>query len=231
MKFISVLMIVCVIAVGAGRSQSLQLSFPDTIVYGPAQDSTTLSCWNNDFVTNLLNQPLVVDVVRVLDDTACPGWRSAYCFQFCSLPEIDSTRVTMGPKEAVNMAVHFMVTSQPDSGIVRMKIKNVNTPSEVYYQNFYAITQASSGINQAGQDLSIQIFPQPAISSEPVTIRVGGGADAEMILLDVLGRPTGNVHHLRSGEQSIRLGLPSGLYTYRLINDLGIQSTGKVLVL
>lgn len=145
----------------AAHGQTFSVSFPDTIGYGAAVDSNTVSLWNNDYVTNLTPDPLELDVVRVQNDTATPGWTSSFCFQYCNQYWVDSVRATLFPYEAVNIAMHFHVTSVPDSGSVLMMYRNVADTSEVHYQRFYAFT-SPAGIQNNQTATTLQLSPNPA---------------------------------------------------------------------
>lgn len=203
------------------QSQSFSVSFPDTLVYGAAVDSSTLSCWNDDYVTNLTENPIELDVIRVQNDTGTPGWTSSFCFQFCSLPNVDSLRATLQPNEAVNIAVHFHVTGIPDTGTVVMMYRNVNDTSEVYYQRFTAITTPASvgpAINtNSGQ---VTCYPSPAFSQQEFSMNVEGdkfsGQEITLNVYDVFGRHVAVQTGLREGTNQITLHVPAGVYTYSL---------------
>lgn len=209
-------------------SQSFSVSFPDTIVYGAAIDSSTLSCWNNDYVTNLTENPIELDVIRVQNDTGTPGWTSSFCFQFCSLPYVDSIRATLQPNEAVNIAVHFHVTGIPDTGTVVMMYRNVNDTSEVFYQRFTAITTPASvgpAINSTGGNVTC--YPLPAIPQQEFKMNLEGekfsGQDVTLNVYDVFGRIVAVQTGLHEGMNQIVLDVPAGMYTYSL-------SCGNILV-
>lgn len=218
----------------AVQAQSFSVSFPDTIVYGAAIDSSTLSCWNNDYVTNISENPVVLDVVRVQNDTGTPGWTSSFCFQFCSLPNVDSIRATLQPNEAVNIAMHFHVTGIPDTGTVVMMYRNVNDTSEVYYQRFYAITTPASigpSVNSnAGQ---VTCYPLPAIPQQEFTMNLSGekfaGQTITLSVFDLSGRKIISQSGLHEGNNSLMLDVPAGVYTYSLSGSHGVVHTGRLV--
>lgn len=216
------------------RSQSFTVSFPDTIAWGAAVDSSTLSCWIDDYVTNITENPITMDIVRVQNDTATPGWTSSFCFQFCSLPYVDSIRTTLLPNEAVNIALHFHVTGVPDSGSVLMKYQNVNNPSEVVYQRFYAFTSPTSAgptlSDSAGQ---VTCFPSPIAGNQNFTMHLQGekfaGKSMTLEVFDIYGRKVASETGLHEGSNALNLDLPAGMYTYTIKSGEEVVHTGKLM--
>ena len=218
---------------GVVHAQSFSVSFPDTIAYGPAVDSTALSCWVNDYVTNLSGQPLVLDVVRVEDVTVIPGWSSAFCFQTCQIPEKDSIRATLSAGEAVNIAVHFEINSIPDSGTVLMKYKNANNPSEVVFQRFYGISyDATSAASPEGRANNIRCYPVPVRTGEHLYVdcRSSLPDGARLEILGLSGNKIVDVQ-LVQGINTLPADLPAGCYLYNVSAGNRVLRSGKLLVI
>ncbi len=236
MKSIRVYMLffVALLSGSAVQSQNFSVSFPDTIVYGAALDSNTISCWVNDNVTNLTENPLVMDVVRVQNDTGTPGWTSSFCFQFCSLSGVDSIRATMQPNEVVNIAIHFHVTGIPDTGTVLMKFQNVNDTSEVIYQRFYGITTpASVGALTNASAGMVSCYPLPAQPQQEFTMNLEGqkfaGQTVTLEVYDVFGRKVATEVGMHEGANKLNLDLSAGMYTYSLSVGKLVVDTGKLV--
>jgi hypothetical protein len=231
-------MIVCIILVAfqykQSMSQSFRATFPDTIKYGEAIQGSALSCWINNYVTNLTDSAIIFDVVRVQDDIATPGWTSSFCFVTCQIPEIDSIRVSIAPNDSVNIAVHFIITDIPDSGTILMKIKNALNPAEVIYQRFYGISQMASGINSSGFIPSCSgIFPSPVRSGSVFSIRLSNMKttnDAVLNIYSVYGNKVSKELHLNPGINQLNCSLSSGIYFYTVSADGSPFFTGKLIV-
>jgi len=232
------LVILCIVLLALqsnqSRSQSFRATFPDTIKYGEAIQGSALSCWINNYVTNLTDSAIIFDVVRVQDDIATLGWISSFCFVTCQIPEIDSIRVSLAAHDSVNMAVHFIITDIPDSGTIVMKIKNALNPSEVIYQRFYGISQMASGINSSVfTPSSSGIFPSPVRSGSIFSIQLSNMKttnDAVLKIYSVYGNQVSNVPHLNPGINQLNCNLASGIYFYTVSAD-GLQFySGKLIV-
>ena len=215
-------------------SQSFQATFPDSIKYGEAIAGSTLSCWINNYVTNLTDSAIILDVVRVQDDIATPGWTSSFCFVTCQIPEIDSIRVSLAAHDSVNMAVHFIITDIPDSGTILMKIKNALNPTEVIYQWFYGISQMASGINSSGFTPGCSgIFPSPVRSGSVFSIQLSNiktTNDAVLKIYSIYGNQLSNVPHLNPGINQFNCNLASGIYFYTVSTDGSPFYSGKLIV-
>lgn len=235
---VSLRLAVILLVLGSGKNstaQSFTVSFPDTFAYGPAIDSSALSCWTNDLVTNISGTTLVLDVVRVEDDTATPGWTSAFCFQACQAPFIDSLRTTMAPSEVVNMAVHFIITGVPDSGTILMKIKNVNDPSEVIYQRFYGSSNHGAGIsslNAANTD--VKVYPLPIQTGQDFKMLIAenqySSNDLSLEVYTIYANRIACVNDLSSGTNTLNLSLPGGSYFFCVTYKGIMIGTGKLIV-
>jgi hypothetical protein len=232
------LVIVCIVLLAfqfkQSHAQSFQATFPDSIKYGEAIAGSALSCWINNYVTNLTDSAIILDVVRVQDDTAIPGWTSAFCFVTCQIPEIDSLRTTLSAHDSVNMAVHFIITDIPDSGTILMKIKNVLNPTEVIYQRFYGVSQIPSRINETGPSHStIGIYPSPVRAGNDFSIQLSNTktmSEAVLNIYSVYGNQVSNVHHLKPGINHLICNLSAGIYFYNITYDGTQFYSGKLIV-
>ncbi|MCC7302029.1 MAG: T9SS type A sorting domain-containing protein [Bacteroidia bacterium] len=209
-------------------SQSFSVSFPDTIAYGPAIDSSALSCWTNDLVTNLTSQVITLDVVRV-ENVAVTGWNTAFCFQICSQPTVDSIRATMGPNEVVNVAFHFMINGVPDSGTAVLKFKNVNNPSEVYYQRFYGISQSTASVGSYLLTAPVTLYPNPARQGSEIYLNIAGKEACDLIISDASGKVVERRASLAPGTNSFTTTLTAGIYFYSMVSPSRVF-TGRLVI-
>jgi hypothetical protein len=215
-------------------AQSFIVSFPDTIAYGPAMAGTALTCWTNDLVTNISGDSLVIDIIRVEDDTATPGWSSAFCFQACQAPFIDSLRATMAPSEVVNMAAHFIITDIPDSGTILMKIKNVSNPADVIYQRFYGISQSSTGISEPVDfKKDVKVYPLPMQCGKDFSMFISTDKfhfnDISLSVYNIYGSKLTCINNLNSGLNTLNFNFPSGAYFFSITSKGKIIGSGKLI--
>ena len=226
--------IVSVFCGNVSSAQSFTVSFPDTFAYGPAIDSSALSCWTNDFVTNISGTSLVLDIVRVENDTATPGWTSAFCFQSCQAPFIDSLRTMMAPSEVVNVAIHFIITGIPDSGTILMKIKNVNNPSEVVYQRFYGSSLHGSGIFPVSNSKAdVTVYPLPLLTGKDFSMFISANqfslTDLSLAVYTIYGSKLASVNGLSKGTNTLNFNFPAGVYFFTIESKGSVISTGKLI--
>ena len=217
-------------------SQSLSVDFPDTLVYGPAVAGSSLPCWSGDWVTNRTASSVDVDVVRLMDDVATPGWTSAFCFKACQQPTTDSIRCTLFPYDSVNMAVHLIITSLPDSGTVMMKIKNVSNPSETYVQRFHGVSQLDFGVHdQNANAVRVNIFPSPAIAGTEFNMNIANvktrSGDLSLELCNIYGNIVTTFQGLKEGGNRLFADVAAGIYSYRLMSGNSTIHSGKLAVI
>ncbi len=225
---------ICLFLIQGERSscQSLSLTFPDTLVYGEPVAGSNLSCWVGNWVKNISGAPLTVDVIRVMDDTSTPGWTSSFCFYFCQMPTIDSFRYTMPKNDSVNMAVHLIITANPDSGTVIMKIKNASDPSEFYIQRFHGVSEFGAGVNESGKSTQVSIYPSPVISGNALSMNLANikSTDILFVLYDVYGSVIKTIGDLKEGNNNLSLNLAAGIYSYSLLSGNTRVNSGKFSV-
>lgn len=216
-------------------SQSFTVAFPDTVAYGDPVAGAALSCWVGDYVTNHSGASIVIDIVRVQDDNATPGWTSAFCFNACQMPSIDSMRSTLADNDSVNMAVHLIVTATPDSGTVIMKLKNVSNPSNVIYQRFHGVSRLASGVNEGSNaKASVNIYPSPIMAGNNFSMNIANpknkGNEIVLEVYNMFGSIVYKENDLKEGKNTLRLDLPTGIYSYSLGNGSAKFTFGKLVV-
>jgi hypothetical protein len=231
---LSAIVFFCTILSIGLRAQSLSVSFPDTVRWGAAIDSSAISFWTNDIVTNTTANSVTVDVVRVQDATGTPGWYSEFCFQYCSQSWVDSIRTTMLPYEVVNIAVHIIVSSTPDTGSVLMKYVNVNDSTEVYYQRFYASTSPVSIAENYSQSNGVACYPQPANSGDVITFNLSdsqfSGQSCMLTISNAYGQKIKSIDNVGAGANPVLLDLPPGIYTWTLTTADDVVDSGKLIL-
>ena len=216
-------------------SQSFTVAFPDTVAYGEAVTGAALSCWVNNYVTNHSGASIDIDIVRVQDDCATPGWTSAFCFKACQSPDIDSLRSVLSNNDSVNMAVHLIVTNIPDSGTVLMKLKNVSNPSNIIYQRFYGVSRLASAVSQeAEKKTSVKIYPSPVLPGRDFSMYIANvqntSNEITLVVYNIYGSRMRNANNLRDGINTLSFDLPAGIYSYTLTQGAIKFYSGKLIV-
>lgn len=211
-------------------SQLITVTFPDTVVYGPPVAGGDIECNEGDTIYNNTASTIDIDVVR-LEDVAAAGWTSAFCLDLCYAPFVDSVRYNLPPGLHQSLIIHFYTTATADSASVYYRIKNVNVPTNTFYQRFYGITQDGFGIKEYGYTARVSVFPSPVIAGNDFCMRVSdvknAGASITMVVYDLAGNA---VYHtgVKQGINFMSIDLPSGLYSYSLISDNERIYSGKI---
>jgi hypothetical protein len=216
-------------------AQSFTAVFPDTLVYGPTVDGSSLACWDGNWVKNISGAPLTLDILRVQDDTQTPGWTSAFCFYSCQAPFIDSLRYTMPTNDSVNMAVHLIITASPDSGTVIMKIKNVANPAETLVQSFHGVSQTEFGVhNGASNTADVKIYPSPVVTGTDFNMNITNikskNIRLSVIVYNIYGSLVRTINDLTEGSNTLNLNLAAGIYSYRLVSENHTAHSGKISI-
>ena len=211
-------------------SQALTRTMPDTVVVGAV--SADIECLNGDTLYNTTPNNLDIDVVRTQDVTM-GTWQTAFCLDVCYLPSKDSGRMTMNPMEHQGLVVHFYTDATPTSDYCIFKFKNVNTPSNMYYQKFYATSQLAFGIHEASANTAnVNIYPSPVVSGNVFTMQVSNaktGKEISIIVYDIYGNAV-NKTTVYNGINFMSLDLPAGIYSYSLISGGEKINSGKIAV-
>jgi hypothetical protein len=203
---------------------------PDTNTIGST--NSDLECLIGDTLYNNTSNALTVDVVRVTD-VATGTWYTAFCLDVCYLPTKDSVRFTLQPNEHQGMIVHFYTDSTAACGDVYFKFKNVNTPSNVFYQWFHACSQLGFGINENNTPKAdVVIYPMPLKSGEAFTMGISKVQTRKSLLLEVYNIFGSKVYQTNviGGTNPMKLNLPSGVYSYSLISDNSKLNAGKIVI-
>ena len=212
-------------------SQSLTRTMPDTVVVGPVSDD--LECLNGDTLYNTTPNNLDIDVVRVQDVTA-GTWLTAFCLDVCYPPSKDSSRFTMQPNQHQGLVIHFYTDATPTSDYCVFKFKNVNSPSNTYYQKFYATSQLAFGIHEANANTAnVNIYPSPVIAGDVFSMNISNvknvGKEISIIVYDIYGNAV-NKTTVYQGTNFMNLDLPAGIYSYSLISGNDKINSGKIAV-
>ena len=217
-------------------SQSFTFSNPDTAICGAT--GSDLECLGDSIINNTSNS-LAVDVVRVQDDVGTPGWTSAFCLAVCYLPSKDSMRLVLTPHQHQNLLVHFYTSATADCGTVLFKIKDVNTPTNVAYQRYYASTQSdcaclNAGVNElSANSAKVKVYPSPLIAGNDFNMNISnvqGSKEISLLVYSVYGSVVNKFNNLKEGNNTLNLNLPAGVYSYSLISNNVPIGSGKLAV-
>jgi len=164
-----------------------------------------------------------------------PNWESAFCMDVCYLKTTDSVNYTFSPMDTVNFTFHFytILETNPDSATAVMKWKNVNTPSNTFYQKFYGITQLTFGVNDlSASSASVNIYPMPIVSGDVFTMSVSNvksSKNISLVVYNMFGSVVSTTNVI-AGINFMNLDLPAGVYAYSLISDNAKLNSGKLVV-
>ncbi|TAL59589.1 MAG: T9SS type A sorting domain-containing protein, partial [Bacteroidetes bacterium] len=202
----------------------------DTIEYGAIGTELICSAAIINSTPNAINMRVTREQNVMAD---APNWESAFCMDVCYLRTTDSVNYTFDPMDTVNFTFHFYTEfeTSPDSTTAIMKWKNVNTLSNIFYQRFYGITQATFGVNDVSvHSASVSIYPMPVVSGDVFSMSVSNVKPSKNITLVVYNMFGGavNTSNVIEGINFMNLDLSSGVYSYSLVSEGTMIHSGKI---
>ena len=214
-------------------SQSaFQFLINDTIVYCAPKALGDTSCEGN-YIVNKTSNSLTIDVVRVTNVGGT--WTSAFCLDICYADFIDSVRYTIPANDTVDFIPHFYFDITPDSQNVFMKIKSVSNPSDVSFQRFYCVTQLGFGIHEYTNLADVSIYPSPVVAGTSMNMNItnvkSNSKQMTLVVYNIYGDLVSEISNLKEGNNSIRLDLAAGMYSYSLITADQTVRNGKISVI
>ncbi len=237
MKKIYSLAVVCSLICMGGRSFSQSFTFAntDTTVCG-AYNNIDLECYNGDYIKNNTSNPITVDVVRVLNDTATAGWTSAFCLNGnCYAPFKDSVRTTIPGDSTVGIIIHFYPdTVTPGCGIVRYSVRDANNPATVAYQTYHACNTCT-GVNELSlYSADVNMYPSPVTAgsnfSMNITNVISKSRNISLVVFSIYGSVVRTLD-VKEGNNTLNLDLSPGIYSYSLISDNDRLHSGRIPVI
>ena len=214
-------------------SQTFSFINHDTLRYG--SPSTTIAFSIGNSIINNTASPLALEVVRVQNDNGTPGWASSFCLtSTCYNPTVDSVPFTLQANSSAGINIDFYPSSTPDSGTVLMKVKDVNNPSNVAYQRYHAYT-LTSGVNEiADNNVEVKIYPSPVLSGKSFSLNIASvnnhSNNFSLDVYDILGNAVSKFSALNTGDNSIAMSIPQGIYFFKLFSENQQVSSGKIIV-
>lgn len=213
-------------------SQTFSFTNHDTLKYG--SPGTTLALYSGNSIKNKTAAPLDLEIVRVQNVGSLSGWASAFCVSnACYNPTVDTVSITIPANGSVGISINFYCSATPDTGSLLMKIKDVNNPTMVAYQRYHGSTM-TTGINEFASQADVNIYPSPVQPRSPFSLNISGvtnrSANLSLEVYDVLGNAAAKISALSTGNNSIALNVPQGIYFFKLVSENQQLSSGKIMV-
>ena len=103
----------------------------------------------------------------------------------------------------------------------------------VDYRRYHGSTM-TTGINEFAGQADVSIYPSPVQSGTPFSLNISGvtnrSANLSLEVYDVLGNAAAKFSALRTGNNSIALNVPKGIYFFKLVSENQQLSSGKIIV-
>lgn len=217
---------------GKSFSQTFTYTLDDTIGYAAPGAMISLE---NSIINSTLNI-ITIDAVRTVDVMPdCPTWTTMFCLDVCYPPFVDSVRFDLPADSIQSFVFDFTTDATADSGTAIMKVKNVSTPSNTFYQKFYGITIDGFAVNESEvSPANVSFYPMPVASNETFVMNVtnvkyGTGKNISMLVFNMYGNLVAKKKVI-AGTNFMYLDLPAGFYSYSLITEDKVINTGKIAV-
>ncbi len=187
-----------------------------TITNGTSYASGTLE--------NVGSASMKIEVKRLLNDLPT-GWSSSMCLDVCYPSAVDSTQITLGPGEKLDLILDVFTGMEPDTARIRIGMRNLEDNNNRAIMRLMVVASNPTAISE--KELSdIMVFPNPATHF----IQIFSEKKHTAELLDDKG--TVLYRSSLDGILQIRRDiLPSGVYYLRFTNDKGQTQFRKILFL
>jgi hypothetical protein len=145
------------LTVGNNGTFSYTLVPGDSIAYGSPGDVLSVhGILKNLSLTDNVEIMISKQFVNVPAD-----WTTALCADICYAPTVTSTNVIIQPGDSLNFIFYFYTGFTADSGLVRVRFKNINIPANTVFQKHYGFTSdPATGIFEVA-DKDVIVFPNP----------------------------------------------------------------------
>lgn len=178
------------------QKDTLILGSPGSILYG---------------FTDLINpspNPINVMAVKMQKNYALP-WQTAFCADVCYTPAEDTIFFAIPANDTMHFSIDFITGTVPDSGNIRIGLRNMNNSSNQFAINVYAKTNGPNAIT-AKQKKNFVLYPNP--SSSTIVLKEYG--EKEIEILSPIGK---RLHKVKLPNQTsvhkLDLSfLPKGIY-------------------
>lgn len=214
-------------------SQTFSFVNHDTLKYGTAGTTIVVSAGNS--IKNNTASALVLEIVRVQNVTGTPGWASAFgVSNTCYNPTVDTVSLTLQANSSIGLTINVYSSSTPDTGSVVMKVKDVNNPTITASQRYHVSTMSDAVNETSANKVDVKIYPSPVLAGSPFSLNISSATnhptDFSLDVYDVLGNVTAKFSALRSGNNSIAMNAPQGIYFFKLVSENQQVSSGKIIV-
>ncbi len=198
-----------------GASFSFWANAADTIKQGLVEEVIYFSADLNNPDDSLL---AYINVWR--DKTLLPaGWYSSMCMDICYAPTVSKTNVYINPSSVLPFILDVYTNELPDTGFVRIALKNNVKPMEKYLQWFVAITGLPTQLIELPASSGLTLFPQPASSA--IYLLTYGNMEQllDCRLYSMDGRFVRRWDQVKEGAAISVSSLPEGLYVLEVRVD------------
>lgn len=195
----------------------ISLQGNDTIyVSGPSTEFELVAYADLD---NLSENAVDLRWVRITNNLSS-GWTSTICdVNFCYPDVTDSADFTIAGSASGNIDGHFYLNGNTGEGTMRVRVYEVNNPS-----NSLVITYIASATGLSTSNLlkkSLKVYPVPAVDFLNIEINQPR-QDATAEIYNMIGKRV-QYFSLKDGKTRVNVGqLPKGQYILRVYNGTDV---------
>ena len=200
---------------------------------------------------NTGSENLTMYIVRT-ENNIPSDWTTSLCVAFCFSPNVDSVATTrdfggspIAPGDTAEVSLHFFTGENPDSGNVKLKIGDVDNPSQFEMYDFHVSTYLADvdESNNVSDFVLYQNYPNPFNPTTNITYVIArseatpqsAALQVQLKVYDALGREVATLVNAKQtpGKYSVQFDateLPSGIYYYTLRAGNFVQTKKMILM-
>jgi hypothetical protein len=93
----------------------------------------------------------------------------------------------------------------------------------------------TSGVNEiADNNVDVKIYPSPVLSGKSFSLNIASvnnhSNNFSLDVYDILGNAASKFSALNTGNNSIAINVPQGIYFFKLVSETQQVSSGKIIV-
>ena len=195
---------------GAGNFSIIQY---DSLVTGTAGNIL----YGYTDIINTSNNTITVSAKK-LQKNYSANWQTAFCADVCYSPTDDSITFTIPAMDTMHFSIDFITNAVPDSGDIRIGLRNVNNVSNQYAIKVKAKTFSPNALVEVSHVQAMQVFPNPATNSIRVQLKQPLSSKAKVAVMDICGREV-YIGQMDGSIYDVPIQtLPSGVYFIKVEN-------------
>lgn len=218
-----ILSTILIISYSFGFSQDFEVGNTDTTFYG----EHTVSDFGG--YINLINNTsgnLSLKWKRT-ENSLPTGWVTSICDPTsCKPPESDSSNFTL-PKTGTSnyINVHFYPDNVQGLGTTKVRVENVNDPSNFYVMSFVGDARVATGIEDENFSTTVSLYPNPSngtlnISSsndEMISVNVYNLIGEKVLSLQGVNKISEDISSLQTGMYLVEVNNGTNSFTEKLL--------------